>query len=700
MSSRFQSVMSVTVFTISTFLGAALLFQMEPLFGKLLLPWYGGAPAVWNSCVFFFQLLLLAGYLYAHILHRYFSIRWQLAMHSVVTIATLWTLPIRFEIAGLSGPAAHPIISVLTDLTLTVGLVFFVVSTTAPLLQAWYAAARPNESPYLLYVASNAGSLIGLLAYPTVIEFWLPLSTQLKVIGYSFYALAILFAACGLLAIRGPSVAAVSAGPEAINDPIVTGMTRWHWFLLAMCPSSLMLGVTTYLSTSIASMPAIWILPLSLYLLSFIIAFAQPPLWVILGSVAGYVMLAIMAALCEVLQVSSANLKLLLHCGLLLCGALAMHGALSRKRPAVKYLTEFYLWVSLGGLFGSIFNTLIAPALFNTLAEYPLAIAFGLCLLPIPVLGNRSGRTWVWGLRLTVTCAVLVGLSWNIYFSRLARSTVHRERTFFGEFHIVSSNPLPGQGVVHQLTHGDILHGMQFVSDDNQVRRPPLTYYFVSGPIGQLFAAYREAPISRNVAVVGEGVGSLAAYGESGDDYTFFEIDPAIDRVAQDSSFFTFVHDARQRGTSIRVVIGDARLRLRESPDLAFGLLILDAFTSDAIPVHLLTREAVAEYFSKLQPRGVLACHISNRFVDLEPVLGNIAASLGYTAMIQRDDHISDEDRRIGKQESVWLVMAATPADLRPLEKEGRWRVCRTKRELGIWTDDQSNLLSVVRWNN
>ncbi len=683
------------VFAGSSFLAAALLFQLEPFIGKSMLPHYGGTPAVWSTCVFFFQLLLLLGYLYAHLLHRSLPVGRQLAVHAAVTGAALLALPIRFDVAGLSGGVRHPVAGLLWDLVTSIGLVFFVVSTTAPLLQAWYAAARPQGNPYVLYVASNAGSLAGLLAYPTIVEFWLPLSSQSMVFTGAFVGLAVLFAVCGIMALRGRPVTTVADEVAASgSDPSVTFQTRWNWFVWSLCPCSLMLGVTTYLSAEVAPMPAIWMLPLSLYLLSFVIAFAQPPRWVIPVSTAGFALLAVLVAVSRYQSEHATVTGLLLHNGLLFCGAIALHSRLAAARPATRHLTEFYLWVSCAGLCGSIFNTLIAPLVFNWFAEYPLAIGLGLFLTPWPRLASRSRRRMSFGVRLAIVCLVLVGASWDIYFSEMSRRVIYRERTFFGEFHIVSKN----KGVAHELMHGTTVHGVQVVLKEGRLRRPPLTYYFNTGPIGQLIRACRGTPVVRSVGIVGLGIGSLSAYAEIDDDYTFYEIDPAIDRIARDTRYFTYLRDTPERGAKVSVILGDARLRLREAADHAYGLLVLDAFTSDSIPVHLLTKEALKEYFSKLRPGGLLAFHISNNYLNLEAVLGNIAADMGHVSYVQYDDRLSEEEHRLGKFASVWLVVAASTTALEPVLDSGLWRPCRLLPDVGVWTDDQSNVLSVIRW--
>lgn len=683
------------VFAASVFLGAALLFQLEPLVGKSLLPWYGGTPAVWNTCVFYFQLVLLLGYLYAHLLHRFLPIRRQVVVHAVVVMTALLTLPIRIQTTGLTGPASHPVASVLRDLSLSIGLIFFVISTTAPLLQAWYISARPQGSPYVLYVASNTGSLVGLLTYPTIIEFWLPLSSQSMLLTAAFVGLVVLFGVCGALALRGgQSITGSGEGVVDEADPGVTWHQRIGWLAWSLCPSSLMLGVTTFLSAEIAPMPAIWMLPLSLYLLSFIIAFARTPRWVMPASTVGFIVTAILIAASRYQSGRPAVAGLILHNALLFFGAVSLHCRLAAARPGTRHLTEFYLWISIGGLCGSLFNTLLAPLLFNWLAEYPLAISLGLCLVPAPRLTSKWSRRLAWGLRIATACLILIGSSWDIYFSADARNVIHRERSFYGNFHIVSMK----QGTAHQLMHGTTLHGVQVALKESRLRRPPLTYYFNTGPIGQLIRSCRESGITRSVAIVGLGIGSLSAYAEQGDEYTFYEIDPAIDRIARDTKYFTYLRDTPSRGATVRVVLGDARLRMREAPDASFGLIVLDAFTSDSIPVHLLTKEAIVEYVRKLRPDGLLACHISNSYLNLEGVLANIANDLKFPCVVQYDDTMTREETLLGKAHSIWLVISPTESALQPIQGSGRWRKSRTRSEIGVWTDDYSNLLSVIHW--
>lgn len=685
-----------SAFAAAAFLSAALLFLLEPWAGKTLLPWYGGAPAVWNTCVFFFQLVLLLGYVYAHLLVRSAALRAQLLVHGCVLLAALGTLPLHFHVQGLTGPAAHPVASVLFDLLRSVGPVFFVLSATAPLLQAWFAAARCPGDVFRLYAASNAGSLVSLLAYPTLVEPAWPLSAQAAVLTWGFGGLVIALAGCGAIAWRaGAYTPGAVLPPTAIEAAPVDWRTRGLWLVLAMSPSSLMLGATTHLSTEIAPMPAIWILPLALYLLTFILAFSTPRPTLERCAAVGFVLLALLAAAAAPHANHTGQFRgVLVHGGLVFCGAFALHARLAASRPAAGRLTEFYVWISLGGLAGSAFNSLLAPWLFDWMAEYPLALILTLALLPWPRPETEHLLRIAQLARGSAMVLVLLGFSWNDFLSEEAQLCQLHERTFFGELRVLRGS----RGVVRQLVHGSTVHGVQITSRDPRERRPPLTYYFVTGPIGEVIQTCRGTLVTQSVGVVGLGVGSLAAYAEDQDRYTFYEIDPAVARIAEATDCFTYLADARSRGAVVDVLLGDARLKLREADPNRFGLLVLDAFTSDAVPVHLLTREAIEEYLTKLADGGLLAVHISNRYVDFEPVLANAAESLGCAAYIRVDADVTPEELQLGKKGSTWVVIAPRPESLAPVLKGGRWRPCQTNPRLGVWTDDRSHLLSLLRW--
>jgi hypothetical protein len=908
------------VFALTLFVSATLLFLVQPMIGKMLLPLLGGTPAVWNTCMVFFQALLLAGYAYAHATTAWLGVRRQALLHLVVLVLPFLTLGFTVDRNLLDYGEGSPIPGLLLALFLTVGLPFFVVSTSAPLLQKWFSATGHGQAddPYFLYAASNLGSMVGLNGYLIVIEPWLTLAEQrlLWQIGYGL--LVVLTAACAALLWRS----AQSANPQAVSDrsalsPLTshhsppTTLRRLRWVALAFVPSSLMLGVTTYMTTDIAAIPLLWVIPLDLYLLSFILVFSRLPLGVHRVMV---VALPILLLALIFLMLSDFPLgivgRILVHLTVLFVVAMVCHGELARDRPSTHYLTEFFLWMSLGGVLGGLFNALVAPVIFNGLIEYPLALVLACLLTPTlegekgtrvgPVIGtglvglfagagaalllaavsrndldfnglagtnglwllagliagaglamlypgedaDDQGARWL-DLALPASLGILVvGLNLGLWSQSLQRAVgwsyvqVHdflelwlprrvtdplimplervltystclvlvvfcylfvkrpvrfglgvaavflgtafcalldedvmlRERSFFGALRVADNDGF------RRLEHGTTLHGSQrrlwtpqivagfatgplaapdsvsaavllAVSRDTVEHpgREPQTYFHRTGPIGQVFETYRDHLANRHVAVIGLGSGTLASYGQPGQEFTYYEIDPLVKRIAYDSRYFTYVPDAVERGVKLDVVMGDARVKLeersRQNPAPKIALLVIDAFSSDAIPVHLITEEAVDIYLRNLAEDGMIAFHISNRYLDLEPVLGNLAAKLGLVGFIQKDS----DDRAPGKAASNWVILARDERLLDRLVHEGRWerwqarqnwaarteamlvvatlpdlagamqaqgaiglalferlrppwRRLNVRPEVGIWSDDYSNLLRVFDW--
>lgn len=686
-----------SLFAGTAFLGAALMFILEPAVGKAMLPGYGGTPAVWNTCVFFFQGVLLLGYLLAHFTQRRLRPSGQLATQLILAMLALVMLPIHFDELAPDG-LVHPVLSVITTLVRSVGPLFLLLSTTSLVTQSWFATFRTGMNPYWLAAASNAGSLVGLLAYPTLIEPQFSLTQQFWFIGSGTLLLTVLFATCGGLAVlsskhaSGPikELSAVEPTAAIVNRP-VTHVDRWGWFWLAACPSSMMLGVTTFLSSEIAPMPVLWLLPLGVYLASFIIAFANPPKRLL--TACGVVFFLLAAAALPLRHfVERADLAgVLTHNAVLLVASIALHGKLATTRPGPTHLTEFYLWMSCGGLFGSAFNTFVAPVAFSWSAEYPLALVLGIFLIPWPTIRSLPPPLWITlPSRVAIAALVLIAMAWNIYFSSTARYVQFRSRSFFGEFRV----EIGRLGKTRQLVHGTTVHGLQFT--DPQLRGLPLGYYFPTSPIGQLFRDQRGTETTRTVGIIGLGIGSLASYAEPGQEHIYYEIDPLIAEVARNPGYFNFLRDAERRGANLSVVIGDARIRLRQEPDGRFGMLVLDAFSSDAIPTHLLTREAIVEYRQKLRPGGLLAFHISNNYVDLELVLANAARDLGMVPLINRDIMISGDEQARGKRASVWLVMVDADASPPQLRVSDGWQACVDHPEDGFWTDESSCLLRII----
>jgi len=512
---------------------------------------------------------------------------------------------------------------------------------------------------------------------------------------------------------------------------------RGRWVLLSFVPSSLLLGVTTYLSTEVAAIPLMWVIPLAVYLLTFILVFARRS--VLSQALLGRILPMLTVPLVMVLNMQASEPiggLMLLHLAVFFVAAMLCHGRLAADRPEAAHLTEYYLWMSVGGVLGGVFNALLAPLLFNSVAEYPLTLVLACAVGLAPAGGTRALRSslvWrdgVWPLLLGGLTAGLVlalqhsrlradatfsGLVFGIpalacyFLSRrplrfalgisallIAGSlyegqkghVLYSERTFFGVHRVT----LDATGQYHLLVHGKTLHGMQ--SLDPARRREPVSYYFRTGPVGDIMTFFGRAA-SEKIAAVGLGAGSLATYAQPGQSWTYFEIDPVVLKLARDERFFTFLRDSPAR---LRVVLGDARLSLTHEPDQSFDLLVVDAYSSDAIPVHLVTREALALYLRKLAPGGRLAFHISNWHLDLEPVFANLARNAGLVCLVRDDTAVPPGQLALGKSPSVWLVMSRHPDELAPLPRDPRWHPGRTDDRRSIWTDDYSSLLSVFRW--
>lgn len=822
------------------FLSALLLFLVQPMIGKMILPLLGGTPAVWNTCMVFFQFLLLAGYSYAHLTTQRLGPRAQARWHLLVLALPLVVLA---AAAFLSGEPVHvvrslapqgsafPFFGVIGLLGATIAVPFFVVSTTAPLLQRWLADTdHPDAAdPYFLYGASNLGSLLALGAYPVLLEPTLRLTHQgwLWSVGYAGLAAMIYGCVVRLVAASRPKKQVEQTGEAT------TWQQRGWWLLYSFVPSSLLLGVTTFATTDVAPIPLLWVFPLALYLTTFIIAFGRHPSWVRSATilVAPGMLLLLMFLIVTSWRPSRFWMGLAPHFLAFFLAALACHLELVRRRPAGQRSTEFYFWMSLGGVLGGLFNALVAPLIFSNLTEYPLIIILACAVIPsaarersnstqarmldgiVPaivfvltlLLQRMPYHVWivqwpaeklelsvrsVWTLVALGLPALIVyyGVDRPVRFSLgvaafwlaatfggewdATEKVIHRDRSFFGRlevFHepmvvrtgdiesasggtpivIQSKNhglttgqrvdvsgvtdnaaanksdwavtvldpdrfSLDGStggaagkggewslnGIMHKLVHGTTLHGRQQIEPPST---EPLTYYHRTGPLGQLFRALPRLDHGA-IAAVGLGTGSVAAYGKPTNSITFYEIDPTVRRIAEDDRYFTYLRDCPARK---QFVMGDARLKLEEHGQPGeYDLIIVDAFSSDAIPIHLLTKEAVELYVSRLKDQGVIALHISNRYLDLEPVAARIAAGLGLVGL-----RMNDEQRGLpGKQTSQWIMLARSMDILAPLKELGPmtyhgqsipapiWEPLPSAVDAPLWTDDFSNILSILSW--
>jgi len=732
----------VALYALTICSSAALLFLVQPMFARMVLPLLGGSPAVWNTAMVFFQSVLLAGYAYAHAGVSRLGVRRQAMVHLAVLLLPLAVLPIAIP-AGWSPPTAgNPSLWLLALMAVAVGLPFFALSATSPLIQKWFATSghRQAADPYFLYAASNIGSMAALLSYPFLVEPHLHLARQSRLWMWGYWLVAALIAGCAACLWRP---AATRAAPDAVRaaaiPPAAEALTvrrRLHWVALAFVPSSLMLGVTTYLSSDIAVVPLLWVLPLAVYLLTFILVFARREIVPrpFLARTFPLLMLALVLLLNLQATEPAAGL-MLLHLGTFFVAAMLCHGRLAADRPSAAHLTQFFLWMSAGGVLGGMFNALVAPLVFNSVAEYPLVLILA-CLFGLRGEGGDTAvarvKDWAWPALLALVAgalvlgvqssrwrtdaavtALLVGLPallcylfsrrplrfalgigailWTgSFFQREKGTLLYAERSFFG----VNRVMLDPAGRFHVLIHGLTVHGRQNL--DPARRDEPLTYYTRSGPAGDVLALYG-CDARKKIGVVGLGSGSLASYAVRGQSWTYYEIDPVVLKLASDPRYFTFLRDSP---ADLRVVLGDARLSLAREPDGRFDVLMLDAFSSDAIPVHLVTREALALYGRKLAPGGLLAFHISNLHLDLEPVFANLARDGQLVCLIRYDTVISPAERAAGKSPSVWLVMARRPEDLAPLARDPDWQPARGNDRQAVWTDDYSSLFSVFRWRN
>ena len=734
---------SPLLFGAALLLGAALLFVIEPMIARRLLPWFGGSPAVWTICMVFFQAVLLAGYSYVHIATTRLGVYRQSVLHAGLLILPPWFLWVDVaseasRLPSLANYGAHPTGALIGLLLATVGLPFFVVATTAPLLQRWFAATghASARDPYFLYGLSNLGSLLGLLAYPLVIEPNFRRAEQERLWAIGYLVLAALTLACAGAVWRSAGAVPLDSGREESSAGRPGLGIGLRWVALSFVPSSLLLGVTTALTTDLAPVPLLWVVPLTLYLVSFILVFARRSLvpHTLMVRMLPPAVLALVPALAAGLV---HPFWIPLHLLAFFAATMVCHGELARLRPRASDLTTYYLAVAAGGVLGGIFNALIAPVVFSRVVEYPL----GLFLACLCVPGAGRDRTWrerarqgvvplmigvliaalvrdIGGLAESALGAIAVVLASGLALLLVAQArvrplryalgvaaillaggladgvegrVVRRERTFFGVLRVTE---LDGpEGRLHRLFHGNTLHGQQWLEPSR--RREPLAYYHRSGPIGQVFEVIHSRPDAPlRVAVVGLGAGSLAAYAWPGERWSFYEIDPAVARIARDARVFTFLGDSR--AASIDVEIGDARLRLRAAPYRAADLIVLDAFSSDAIPTHLLTREAVRLYRAKLAGGGLIAVHLSNRTIDLDPVLGQLARDAGLVARVRHDRTLAPRERREGKSSSIWAVLAARNSDLGALATDPRWRPPRLSPGDRVWTDDYSSILGHI----
>lgn len=661
MSLESRPIASTALYALTIFAGAFLLFAIQPIIAKIILPWFGGSAAVWITCMLFFQVMLLLGYWYAHLLKQHPR------LHIALLAASLLVLPVIPSAGWKPSGTEDPALRILGLLAVTIGLPYFLLSSTSPLLQAWYSR---QAVPYRLFALSNLGSMLALVSYPFLIE--PAVSTRHQAIAWSAgYAVFVLL--CGAVAwrARGPGSAHIVTEPR----PPGSGL----WFALAATASALLLAVTNHLTQNVAPIPFLWILPLTLYLLSFILSFEgwyrRYP-WLPLAAVGiggmGY------ATAPEMQNVPLFILIPLFAGGLFVC-CMACHGELALLKPHPRHLTSFYLMIALGGAAGGIFAGLIAPRVFSGYFELPIAIAC--CAVLLVTVAPLKPVHRIAAAALAVALAVYLGVNVREYL----KGSLLAARNFYGTLRVTQRGGTDDEYLVRELKHGSITHGKQV--QDAEERLKPTTYFGPNSGAGLALRELARRPKLR-VGIVGLGAGTLAAYGRAGDEYRFYEINPLVTGIA--GSQFTYLRDSKAK---VKTILGDARLSLEREPPQQFDLLAVDAFSGDAIPVHLLTREAVALYFRHLRNDGVLAMHLSNRYLVLAPVVQLAADSLGRTARIIEDE--GDKEELISK--TTWVLVSARPDFFEGSLMRTAAHSIHPKPGLRLWTDDYSNVFQILK---
>lgn len=764
--------MRALIFSFTLLISSFLLFLVQPMIGRMILPSLGGTPAVWNGCVLFFQAILLAGYAWAHYGPPRLGVRNHLIAHLTLLTLVCFLLPMQLVDDWAVPTDSNPIGWLIGQLTFCVGLPFFVISSSAPLLQRWFGLSSGDDDsePWFLYAVSNVGSLAALLSYPFLVERYMGLTDQGWFWTGGFMLLAAMFIVCGFFTLSNSKRSnLIRTNAKAKSNPI-PWKKRLHYIILAAIPSSLMLGVTTIVSTEVGSFPLMWSIPLALYLLTFVFVFSkrnpvshQLLIFILPG------MLLLMPLISLIDPGSNPRMMIGIHFSIFFVVAMVCHGELNRLKPSVEQLTEFYLMMSIGGVVGGAVNSLVAPNVFSSILEYPLMLIAACLVLPARKMlaggsekGKGSTTTKDWfqeyiGFRPLLVAASL-GFSWVLFelvelptgiriaigfgipaviclsmiespkkfaigYAVLAlacpllmeiRDVVTRERGFFG----VNEIALDDKGKFIMLVNGRTLHGMQRL--DQNENPEPLTYFHVEGPVGDVFRLHGDH--CSRVAVVGLGVGSLAAYANENQDFDFYEIDPVVCRFASDKRYFSYLSSAKECGANVNLILGDARIQLdllrgrmvgdqqpvtrsafhpasyRKNKPQKYQLMVMDAFGSDAVPLHLLTEEAIQLYLDLLEEDGLLVLHVSSKFINFTPIGAGIAEKFGLAAAMRVDIPDKKTVDETGRTPSFYLVMSRDSKVIETFYESGSdWRPIDSQRKL-YWTDEHTNVLDVIRW--
>jgi hypothetical protein len=737
----------VPVYSVTLLLSSFLLFLIQPLFGKMILPLLGGSPAIWNTAMVFFQAMLLAGYAYAHLLTR-LPMKTQAVLHLILLLVCSVVLPIAVP-EGWEPPVTNdPTWWQLMMMTVAVGGPFFVLAASAPMLQHWFSrTGHPDsENPYFLYAASNFGSMSALIAYPFLIEPLMTLHHQSLMWSLGYGALMFMIVMTAWIS-RHTAGAARHSQPEAApaNDNSITPMRIVQWLLLAFVPSSLMLGITSYMTTDLASVPLLWIVPLALYVSTFIIAFARvsPVRLNTVLLMQGFLFCLTIALFSSGLVVNKIFL-ILLHLTLFFTTALFCHMQLAILRPEARHLTVFYLIMSTGGVLGGIFNALIAPQIFIVPYEYAIVLGLAAFLryqtdprkswiqlrhtlktwiktpslntfissglfpvmliaiavvllytraLPLQIGGAAaifmyllllSRHRWIFALTAATILMLHPGFVWKFQDSE----TIAIERNFFGVLRVARSH----EDQIMYFIHGTTLHGSQPLPEE--YRLTPISYYYKTSGAGDLFSVLDSRPEPQHIAVLGLGIGSIICYSRPDRHFTFFEIDPDVVKIAENRDYFTYLSDC---GSPYDVVLGDARLKMAKQPDNEYDMIFLDTFSSDNIPIHIITREAISLYIKKLKPNGLIFINISNRYLDLEPVVAAITDDLGLYALFKRPAPGYIPGTNIRYTGAYYALVAPDWKTLEPFEKFDKWFAIKDPKAKP-WSDDYSNLVSAIQY--
>jgi SAM-dependent methyltransferase len=701
------------IYALTVLVSSFLLFLVQPIIAKQIIPWFGGSAAVWTTCLTFFQLVLLAGYAYSDWVQRLAPKR-QSVLHIILLVASLIAMPILAGEQWKPTGEEDPLLRILGLLAATIGLPYFMLSTTGPLIQSWFAREQTNpavaQKAYRLFALSNFGSLLGLLAYPFAIEAWVTTKTQ-AIVWSAFYGLFVLITIA--VAVRAgrssahPS-AVSSAGPSATVFESADAVSSAHaavqappkimdlalWFCLAALATMILLAVSSHITQNIASIPFLWVLPLSLYLLTFVIAFEgrRGKGWYLRNNM----MLPAMA-LCAVMAwglvtddgILDIDYAIPLYLTGMFLVCLFCHGELAHAKPQARYLTRFYFMIALGGAAGGLFVSTIAPRVFPFYWELPLA------LLLVGAAGVWIGvRTSIGPLKVVFVGGSLVSIALTAHYSRLyyadaSSDSIYASRNFYGTLRIKERFPLEAQDPIRRLVHGVILHGLQDMNPAS--RQFPTTYYGPESGVGvALHEMARQTPSGMRVGVIGLGVGTLASYGRKGDHYRMYDINPDVIDIAKRE--FTYLSDSP---AEISFALGDARLVLEREPSNGFDVLVIDAFSSDSIPIHLITREALQVYARHMKPGGVIAFHVTNRYLNLSPVVRQVAEHAGYQAVLVVDD--AESDTRGLMALSDWVLVTKNEKFVNSSAIRERTYAFDEIPGLKLWTDDFNNLFKVLK---